>query len=387
MLLAGDIEINPGPSGECPVCEKKFSKRAKTIVCEGCDATIHFMCQVERDPPPDSRRRKAEVLRMCPRCVDCTERYPCMSCHKGVTWSGKKSMAMQCDQCDQYLHIDCLNIGENTYRDLAQSSNLWFCQECGVPNHSDLIHSYNVSVKNSFAALEENISLDDYTELDSTMRSDTVLLEPQETSTPEVHRPTPPKKGLSRFLKIAVINFRGIVKNRDRLGAFLSSTDPDIIVGTETHLKTGDITPTELAEYDIERRDRDTVPVFRELSSGGGVVIAAKKCLLMSQEHELESDCEVMFSKINIAGAKTLHIGAFYRHDVSDNTSLNHLAESLARIPRSHSVVLGGDFNLPGITYDQENGPHLKLGARYIEHHEGFLDMMTDMILRSMLLK
>ena len=74
------------------------------------------------------------------------------------------------------MHIDCVNIGEHTYSELADFSNLWFCTECGVPNHSELIHSYNVSVSNTFAALNQDISLDDYTELDSTIRSDTAGL-------------------------------------------------------------------------------------------------------------------------------------------------------------------------------------------------------------------
>ena len=276
------------------------------------------------------------------------------------------------------MHIDCVNIGEHTYSQLASSSNLWFCTECGVPNHSELIHSYNVSVSNTFAALNEDLSLDEYTELDSTIRSDTEPLVPQDASTPDVHRPGSLKTPAVRLLKIAVINFRNIVKNRDRLGVFLKAVNPDVILGSETHLEKGITTPTELAEYEVERRDRDTVPCCSELASGGGCLIAAKKELLMTREHELETDAELMFCKVNIAGSKTLHMGAFYRRDVSDNTGLGRLGESLSRIPVGHSTVLGGDFNLPGLTYDQESGPQLKPGATYVDRHETFLEMIAD---------
>ena len=56
-----------------------------------------------------------------------------------------------------------------------------------------------MSVSNSYAALNEDLSLDEYTELDSTMRSDTVPLVPQDTSTPDAHRPAPIFAALSRI--------------------------------------------------------------------------------------------------------------------------------------------------------------------------------------------
>ena len=219
--------------------------------------------------------------------------------------------------------------------------------------------------------MNQDISLENYSELDSTIRSDTVLLEPQSASTPSAHNPRPPKKKVVRNLKIVTLNCRGIVKNRDRLGVFLSSVDPDIVIGTETFLKDGIPAPTELSEhYDIERRDRD--------SCHGGVLIAAKKDLLMSRQYELETECEVLFCKINIAGSRALNIGGFYRHDVSDTTSLGHLAVSLGRIPTGQSVIVGGDFNLPGLVYDQEDGPRIKPGASYLDNHEEFVQILDD---------
>ena len=252
---------------------------------------------------------------------------------------------------------------------MADSSNLWLCTECGLPNHTGLIESYNISVHNTYDILNEDCSLDEYTDLDSTVRTDTSLLEPQNASTPEAHNPQASSKKTSRPLKVVTINFRSVVRNRDRLGVFLKCVQPDIILGVETFLTKEIATPTELSEYDVERRDRDT--------RDGGVLIAARKDLLMVREYELETDCEVMFCRFNIAGSKTLHVGAFYRPDVTDSTSLAKLDDSINRIPKSHCLVVGGDFNLPGFEWF-EYGPQLKTGASNVGEHERLVEIMFD---------
>ena len=99
-------------------------------------------------------------------------------------------MAMQCEQCDRYTHINCAKIGDNTYGELANSSNLWLCTDCGLPNHTEFIQTYNVSVHYTYDILNEDCSLSEYTDLDSTIRTDTSLLEPQNASTTLAHNPT-----------------------------------------------------------------------------------------------------------------------------------------------------------------------------------------------------
>ena len=75
---------------------------------------------------------------------------------------------------------------------------------------------------NTYDILNEDCSLSEYTDLDSTIRTDTSLLEPQNVSTPVAHNPAAGTGAKSaRALKIITINFRSVVKNRDRLGVFL----------------------------------------------------------------------------------------------------------------------------------------------------------------------
>ena len=120
----------------------------------------------------------------------------------------------------------------------------------------------------------------------------------------------------------------------------------------------------------MEHRDRESD------TGRGGVLIAARKEFLMTRDYDLEpSKAELMWCKISVQRTKTLHIGAFYRPDVSDATSLGELDASMKKIPRTHAILLGGDFNLPH--FDWEDGS-LKPDARYIEHHEELTTIMDD---------
>ena len=98
----------------------------------------------------------------------------------------------------------------------------------------------------------------------------------------------------------------------------------------------------------------------------------------MTREAELETNCELVWCKINIKGSKTLHVGAFYRPDISDSVSLGELASSLSRVPTNHSIVLGGDFNLPGCDWQT---CQIKPGTQYQDHHTELFDMTHDFVL------
>ena len=111
----------------------------------------------------------------------CQSKFPCLVCDKAVAWEAK---GLQCDGCDKWAHIGCIRVGDSTYNAVGNSSNLWLCPDCGIPNSTALIDTYNITVSNSFSILNQDVSLDEYTDLDSTVRSDTVLLEPQNFSTP-----------------------------------------------------------------------------------------------------------------------------------------------------------------------------------------------------------
>ena len=96
----------------------------------------------------------------------------------------------------------------------------------------------------------------------------------------------------------------------------------------------------------------------------------------MEREYELESDCELLWCRIQIKGKKTLHVGAYYRPHEGDEQSLHAFESSLSRIGDcDEHIVIGGDFNLPA--WDWLEGI-LKPNCRYISLHYMFRDIIEN---------
>ena len=62
----------------------------------------------------------------------------------------------------------------------------------------------------------------------------------------------------------------------------------------------------------------------------------------------METDCELLWCRLQLAGCKTIYPCAYYRPHEDDEQSLSELERSLSLIKDHHHVLLGGDFNLPG---------------------------------------
>ena len=44
LLLCGDIETNPGPIDQCPICETKVLDNHYAVLCDGCICWYHINC-------------------------------------------------------------------------------------------------------------------------------------------------------------------------------------------------------------------------------------------------------------------------------------------------------------------------------------------------------
>ena len=60
----------------------------------------------------------------------------------------------------------------------------------------------------------------------------------------------------------------------------------------------------------------------KETPGGGGVFILAEKELTITREEELETDCELLWCRVEIQESKSLHIAAYYRPNEKMNTVL-----------------------------------------------------------------
>ena len=62
---------------------------------------------------------------------------------------------------------------------------------------------------------------------------------------------------------------------------------------------------------------------------------------------DLDTDCEILWAQVNLVGAKSLYLGAFYRPPNSDFSTIDNLNQSLSRLTHrtNGNIWLGGDFN------------------------------------------
>ena len=162
---------------------------------------------------------------------------------------------------------------------------------------------------------------------------------------------------------------------------------PDVIIGTESWLipehKVNGILSSEIFpegyKASVARRDRQEIPAYSENDSirGGGTFVLIKDDIIGVRQCDLETNCEIVWTKIEIPGSKSLYVASFYRPHESDRQSLEELQSSLGKIcnqTTSH-VWVGGDFNLPGYDWGKE---FVKPGCSQPELTRKFLDIAAE---------
>ncbi|XP_072044150.1 uncharacterized protein [Amphiura filiformis] len=100
------------------------------------------------------------------------------------------------------------------------------------------------------------------------------------------------------------------------------------------------------SEYNVSRKDRNI--------HGGGVFVAVTKRYVSTTEYSLDTQSEIVWCKIEIAGTKPLHIGSFYRPTDNKAEPIQQLNISLSKITQNGTlpnVILGGDFNCPDVEW------------------------------------
>lgn len=150
-------------------------------------------------------------------------------------------------------------------------------------------------------------------------------------------------------IRLAIINFCAVTNKQPELASFLYLRDIDVLCGTESHLddtfSNSEIFPQ---NFNVYRNDRN--------SHGGGVFIIVKDTLPSSQV-DTGASCEIVWCCIHGRSGQTLIVGSFYCPPQSSIAVLEELTKSIriikAKYP-SARLILGGDFNAPGI--DWKNG-------------------------------
>ncbi|KAK3102607.1 hypothetical protein FSP39_012613 [Pinctada imbricata] len=290
-----------------------------------------------------------------------TPKYPCQICNKAVTW---KQKGVACDDCQKWYHASCMQMSTQVY--MALNNITWQCCNCGMPNFStSLFESFIIDSNdsNSFSVLDEtSISPGP----------------PLHTSSPTSKRVNTSTRANTQHLRVLNINFQSIKNKKEELANIIETSDPSIIIGTETWLNPN-IYSHELfpPNYEIIRKDR---------SDGyGGVLLAIKNDLTTDSIHlPPEYDCELVLAKIATGNNQPLIVGAAYRPPSNDPDYLHRLCGAIGHVTKTYKGAvtwIGGDFNLPDINW-QTNTIEGNHNPRQL--NASFLDMIHDCALEQM---
>ncbi len=279
-------------------------------------------------------------------------KFPCTVCGKGVRWG---QLALQCDGCDSWHHKSCLGMNTAVYNALEQDADgSWKCCSCGLPGFSSSLFSLDFSAVSSTSSVPSVSS-------------------PIAQSSPKTAKPTNTTnpKGCTQIRSI-VVNGQGIKSKAVQIHNMIDSLSPHIIVMTETHLD-NNVYSSELfpPHYNIYHKDRNT--------HGGGVLIAIDVTLDSYELQVAENNCELVWAMIHGKGRAPICVRAVYRPPRVGDDHIKNLHQVMKSIKQQHNpsaFVLGGDFNLPSISWQDGSIPP---GARGRSSCESLLELACDM--------
>ena len=291
--------------------------------------------------------------------------FTCGVCQLVVSWSHK---AVACDNCSVWVHKSCASLDSATYDQLENLS--WKCYCCRSVNVSSFVYNaYNVNVSNSFAPLAG--ILDDDGAIPHQVVSPSGVFEPKlHSSTAGPNRLHGNESSTSfpcgsstctqslpttvNNLRIAVVNANSVKGKRAELAELCNSTQPDILVVSETKLD-GSMNPSEFFP-----KNYDTSIHRNRTSCGGGVLIATKKSIVADEVVlKAGNSGEIVCARVALTKASPMYVCAYYRppSDTSDSLdtlqlALEELDDLIRSNPRS-SIVVAGDFNARDIDWDR----------------------------------
>ena len=176
----------------------------------------------------------------------------------------------------------------------------------------------------------------------------------------------PQKKGNWRTV---VLNANGLTSNytrsdgrkidkRANLAALLDYTNPDAIIITETkidsNVASAEILPCGYLESKPIRCDRN--------SNGGGVLIAVRDGLTLSEIQLPETPAEIIWGEVTLRGSSKLILGGYYRtpsgHAVTQQEEFESSLKNLKKyVKNGDTIILGGDFNFKDVDWNTDTVP------------------------------
>lgn len=165
----------------------------------------------------------------------------------------------------------------------------------------------------------------------------------QNNKEPPLNKKLKPKNN-----KILIINFQSVKNKKAEIGNLIDSSNPNIIIGTETWLRK-DICSSEIFPdgFNVYRKDRR--------DGYGGVLVAVRSDYISEEVNpDNENDTESIFVKISLHHNKSLIVGSMYRPPSSDLAYMEDLKQQVDKLKKKNKGAvfwIGGDINLPDIQW------------------------------------
>ena len=359
IILAGDIEMNPGPRFQCRTCKKYCKAAEKAVKCEDCEKRFHASC-VNLGPVELQKIESDNDSWYCSNC-----KAECSLCSGAVLNSHK---AVQCDKCEMWVHNNCSFMSDSEYETMQNSNCTWICPKCDFFNFSDSFFNeqFNLESENRFDLLAKG----------------------HETKSTET---LTSKNSFISGLKFSSININSIRGKKLELLAFIDFHQSQILAIQETKIDNSILTSELFPEsfpYSVYRKDRTL--------NGGGVMLLVHKDIPHMPLTELDNDSESVWVKLFV-NKKTHFVASWYRPPVdghlpvSDNGNdlLNSLEkfdnlfrEQLDKIKNINKgnkpplIHVLGDFNFRDIVWPDR----LSKSGSSLSQTEGqiLIDIMND---------
>ena len=323
--------------------------------------------------------------------------YPCGVCEDPVTWNCR---GVACDNCNIWYHGSCMELCTKDFELLNKSNIQWHCHKCDTMNcDSFTFRSFSLNCTNFYSPLSDiDLTFESINSVFSPLKTSSPAQTNRSNNTPQPttprrKRPTSnswssnpnndgktknPRSNSSNLynlptknhLRILTVNCQRITNKKAELESAIKYIKPDIVSGTESWLnhtiRSSEVFPS---EYTVYRKDRSKL--------GGGVFLLIHKDIISSEETELKADCETIWARIKLLKNKDLILGTFYmphRND-RDLNELNKVLSNLANKKDQKHTVLTGDFNCPDVNW--EHG-FVKTGAPERSVQQTAIDITTN---------
>ena len=276
-------------------------------------------------------------------------KFPCAIFKRTVA---KNHKALQCDLCDQWIHIKCNLIDKKTYEKLKHDTSFWFCINC-----SDNIFPY---VQHDSPEMHEQPQQLTSKQQEIINDLNQAINDPDHLPSSKYYTPEEFKQ-LSFFsteLLALHLNISSLPFHIDDLHSFLANlpTKPSIFGITESRLKQDNpsLINISIPVYNIEHTDTESANGESLLYISKNLNYISRSDLALYKAKELES----VFVEIDLPKRKrNLVVGCIYRHPFMNTDEFNtqYLPKLLFEISKEVKVkdfLIMGDFNIDLLNYD-----------------------------------